>query len=1107
MTRFALLAMLLAGSLAHAQAPVGLITPTTPAVGWKFDNGQEFKGATGSLTADTHEGRPSLKLHGDFTRGGRYVQAGRSIDRVDIRDLTMWVRNPDADRFTLRLIDGGGQVHQLSIRTEPGADWQKVTLPLETFFANRGQADAVTTVTRYESWGGARDGKWHGPATGLYILVSPTEKTKTRTIWLGDITITPRPTEVPGVTLPVQVRLDEILEGEHDWRFSNGPEFKGARGALTVVQEGERTALKLTGDFTSGGAYCAAIKDLKALDAKDATAIRLRYRSTNATAISVQLVDSTGQTHQRKGVKLTADGQWHDLVLKPTGVVGSEHWGGANDAKWHGPPTRFSISLTAGSDAKGKQPTLEFTDVVADVLRPVFAQLPAFRSYFESPLQGWTVTGNVRIDAGSLLLTRSENETEKPCSAAGPTFPVVPGRWQIGLSSLANLRSPDNSYNAVVSLEGRDAAGKVMERFTLADVFGKHPWTSASKILELPKGIASARFQVQLNKTSGEFRIDNLTAAYLAPAPRRDDRIIRLLFASPRTGNLLFPDDPRTLDLTVETRKPLRHSQHTVECVVRDYWGAEQAKPIAVTLNRPEKKGDRYVYTGRLDLANVPLELHRYYEVHAAIPQEGEEPFRHQTSLAILPEAEAKKFKADEVPFTARNWDNRIPAFIELSDRLGIRICGLWGSWSAKPPYKAEAPGLEQVKKLGMGWLTTTPIKLIEKGNTEYDEKALRQGVRNLIEAYGQHRPFIINLGNEPHGTGERVLKNVEAYRVVYDEVKKVDPSIPVVATSVEPNEEYFKAGYGKYCDAYDFHIYENAENVRRTIGQYRELMKKYGVEKPIWSTELGLNSQGQTRHVVANKLVKKFATFFAAGGANMSWFCFLYPDPEGKSHGSSGDTHNVFDSRFNRYAPRLDAVAYYHMVNAIAIKKFVTEIHHDNGIRAFLFRDRDNRTLQVLWAEKGRQDVAIPLPDVQEVDAIHIDGTHRTLTAHGKGITLGITTDPVLLLYTGGPGALPATLEPAAIRLESAPRTLSRTEPSTITVSAKGISTDAITLQAPPFWDVQKTTADAKVSFRVTPPAGTAVREGEFTVILHAGDKVVGELPLRIPVAESSVP
>src|SRR5206468_12521204 len=110
---------------------------------------------------------------------------------------------------------------------------------------------------------------------------------------------------------------------------------------------------------------------------------------------------------------------------------------------------------------------------------------------------------------------------------------------------------------------------------------------------------------------------------------------------------------------------------------------------------------------------------------------------------------------------------------------------------------------------------------------------------------------------------------------------------------------------------------YEGVENVRQNIGQYRELMKKHGNVKPIWSTEIGLNSQGVARHAVAVDLIKKFTTFFAAGGENASWFGLLYPDPEGKLHGSSGDSHNVFNCRYNGYSPRLDAIAYYNAVNA----------------------------------------------------------------------------------------------------------------------------------------------------------------------------------------------
>ena len=460
------------------------------------------------------------------------------------------------------------------------------------------------------------------------------------------------------------------------------------------------------------------------------------------------------------------------------------------------------------------------------------------------------------------------------------------------------------------------------------------------------------------------------------------------------------------------------------------------------------------------------------------------------------------------MPCTSRNWDNRITEYFLLSDRLGIRTCGVWGGWSAKPPYKPEASNIELCRKLNMGVLTNTPIAGIERGKKDYDETALRQGVRNWIEKYGKYRPLTINLGNEPHGTGERVRANVEAYRIVYEEIKKVDPSIFVVATSVEPNEEYFKLGYGKWCDAYDFHIYEGADNVRKAMDQYRGLMKKYGNVKPLWSTELGLNSQGLPRHTVAVELIKVFSTFFANGGANASWFGLLYPDPEAKLYGSSGDAHNVFDCRYNRYCPRLDAIAYYNAVNNIAIKKFVEEKQYEGGISAFLFKGKDDRNLQVLWKRKGRQDVFVPLPGVKEVQIIRIDGSRRTLNADGKGITLTISEDPLLLLYAGE-SVLAQALGAPALTLQALPQSMVRGSPTTVNVVAGNMSADQVSLIAPPFWKVEKVSpaseggGQALVRFTLTPPQGSAVREADLIVTLDVQGNRHGELYCRVPLSE----
>jgi hypothetical protein len=693
----------LSGALV-AQDVVPLITNGNE---WRFNNGQEFPGATGALTLDeetARDGKPSLKLEGDFTGGGGYVEAGRDIPDVDIRNLSLWVKNPNSDHFTMRLNDASGQTHQINLKTEQSTDWQLIDLPLERFFARRGQADAVTSIAKYESWGGAKDGNWHGPAKAIYLLLGNEGANKVRTLWLNDVTITP-PLQ------PVSEMKSLISIGDHaEWGFSNGAEFKGAEGSLTEVGGGQ---LKLSGDFTGGGAYVAAIRNLEDLQATKAPLIKMRVKSANAKAISVQLVDGSGQTHQMKGFPIIADGDWHDVALDAEKIAGGEHWGGANDGKWNGGIRQMALSVTAGSDEKGKRPEIFLSDVQAEITVPVFAQPAAFGANFDDgKMAGWSAGS---IKDGALLLARNLDEITKPCSVTSPEFPASSGQWEIKLRHKTDLYSPDNSYSAVVRVDCLAGDGSLIESLPLADVFGKQEWKEVKVLLDFPKGTAHARLHAQLNKTYGEFHIDDVRAAYLAPMKRGDDRIARLLFSTAQLGNLLYPNDPRKVSVSVETRKALKEHQMQITGVVRDYWGSEHTGEMTVAL---KNEGD-HLYGGEIDLGDAPLEIGRYYELHASIPGSDEqtEAFSNHTSFAILPEAVTRKYKPEQIPFTSRNWDNRINEYIRLTDRLGIRICGLWGGWSDEPPYKPEAPGLELCKELGMGWLSNTPIATIERGD------------------------------------------------------------------------------------------------------------------------------------------------------------------------------------------------------------------------------------------------------------------------------------------------------------------------------------------------------------------------------------------------------
>lgn len=729
----------------------------------------------------------------------------------------------------------------------------------------------------------------------------------------------------------------------------------------------------------------------------------------------------------------------------------------------------------------------------------------SFKSDFGSSEKlpdGWSSQGNVSIDKQaafkgnrSLVLQRAPEDVEKPCSVTSAAFAVKQGVWQFTLATKSDLKSPDNSFNGVVTLQYFDSTGKVLDPLVLVDTFGQKNWQPINRRIEVPEQATAARFHVQLNKAAGRFWIDEISASFVSAVVKKDHRIDRIMFSTAQMGNLLFPEDKRVVDVTVVATKPLSEKQLDLSFAVRDYWGAEMAAPDKVTLQPDEtQKAGKLQYKASIDLSGLPLEVGRYYEVQAEIAQENEEPFRNYTSLAILPKPVTKQYKAEEIPFTSRQWDSRISEFFYLTDRVGVRIY-----------TNLNIPLCE---KFGMGAVASSPSSYIERhapGWEKYDEKAMRREVRYTIAKCGKVRPLMISLGNEPPVIADRLAANVAAYKVVYDEVKKIDPGITVISTSVGPTEAFFKAGFQNYCDAVDFHGYSDWQEIHQTFEAYDKLFAKYGGKKPIWSTEIGLNSQGLTRQTVATTLIKKITSFFACGGGNVCWFDLGYPDPDAKLAEDSTTAHNVFDCRYApRYCPKLDAIAYYNMINGICIKKPVAQKMYGADTYAFLFRDRDHHCLQVLWKEKGRQDAQLPLPRVGKVTAIDIDGRRSELDAGGTGLTLTINEDPLLLLYDSADAPLAERLGAPDAQLTSLPEGVIKGGSTTLNVVlSNGLSAQNIELTAPAFWTPRQAQAGASAqTFTINTPATTAAREGDMAVRIKNGKGGYrGELRARVPV------
>lgn len=145
----------------QAAEPVSLLDQGAPGLGWVFDNGQEFAGATGQLTVmdgEPKKGESVLRLAGNFSEGGSYVQMLRDLSVGEVSKIVLKVRPENSATLVVRLIDDTGQCHQKPFPVTPG-EWQEVEIdPL--------------TIAGGEHWGGAEDGAWHGAPAKISILLT-----------------------------------------------------------------------------------------------------------------------------------------------------------------------------------------------------------------------------------------------------------------------------------------------------------------------------------------------------------------------------------------------------------------------------------------------------------------------------------------------------------------------------------------------------------------------------------------------------------------------------------------------------------------------------------------------------------------------------------------------------------------------------------------------------------------------------------------------------------------------------------------------------------------------------------------------------------------------
>ena len=666
------------------------------------------------------------------------------------------------------------------------------------------------------------------------------------------------------------------------------------------------------------------------------------------------------------------------------------------------------------------------------------------------------------------------------------------------------MHSPDNSYHGSVALEVHDRGGKQIETIPIGIGFGTADWQVVSTSSHPPARRVPGQIPVQLNKTYGSFWLDELSAAPLSTQPIVQ-RVERVLLATDAVGNLFLPGDKVRFHVTVEAVEPLEKNQQLVRYSVRDYWGAPQLPPGEAVLDKAPRKEDRFVYSTKIELPEDRLEVGKYYELHVEIPQESGDPVREYSGLAILPPAAAKKCSPEQVPFTIRNWDSRIPVYFHLADRLGLRLLGVWGGWSAKAPYKPQCPGIDLCNELGAKWITGTPASSVERqGFTEYDEQALRQGMANFLKEYAGRGLAMIAMGNEPHGTGQKVLDNVRAYKAIYETVKAFDPKHPChrnlgrAERGVLPGRipELPRLVRFPYLRA----LHQRAPDDPRVPGPDEEIQRRQadpfdrvGTEQP--GPDAAGRGRGDDQEVSPSSLPK--AARPSAGSRSSIRTRTAKPAASSATRIVSSTASTT--CTIHGWMPSPTTTWSTGSATRSSSRKHAIP----TGRRLSCSGIRRGAASKCCGWTTAREDVLVPLPANQNVELVRLDGSRATLHSTHGGISLTLSAEPVLLFYQDATaGARQDAGKSHAVADRSARRGR-RAATSVFSLQGQDLATESLRVIGPPLWTITlKPAGENQIECTIRAPAATPAREARIYVQRVSDGKTIADLTVPIPVA-----
>lgn len=303
--------------------------------------------------------------------------------------------------------------------------------------------------------------------------------------------------------------------------------------------------------------------------------------------------------------------------------------------------------------------------------------------------------------------------------------------------------------------------------------------------------------------------------------------------------------------------------------------------------------------------------------------------------------------------------------------------------------------------------------KYYDEGNAPYSD----EGIAAFAKFCGETAKHYIGkidhfeIWNEYNGgMGNPLRQPPEVYakmlKAAYEEIKKANPSATVVGCSTSVVdlgwiERVLKAIGPDYMDAVSVHPYgfpaspESAgleDNMKNT----HELLKRYGKDMPVWSTEYGYPTykEGVSEDVGAAYLARAFMIFNSISSDDkVFWYDFQNDTPA--SDTSREANFGLIKHETDFYAAKQTLLSFNNIVNKLAGRNFKEITHPNDNIVAYKFSGEED--LLALWSMVKAENCSIQVnaPTITVTDFL---GNQKEMQTQNGWITLPISKYPVYL-------------------------------------------------------------------------------------------------------------